>query len=59
VEATPGQLEAVKNAVHAMVYIAQLVEVRDLLLFGNLLLQRFILASSSARHLLWALDGFG
>jgi len=27
VEATPSQVEAVKNAVHAMVYIAQLVEV--------------------------------
>ena len=27
----PSQVEAVKNAVHAMVYIAQLVEVRDLL----------------------------
>jgi len=40
----PSQVEAVKSAVHAMVYIAQLVEVRDLLLFGNLLLQHFILA---------------
>lgn len=46
----PSQIEAVKDAVHAMINIAQLVEVRDLLLFDNLLLQRFILASLSAFH---------
>ncbi len=46
----PSQVEAIQNAVYAMINIAQVVEVRDLLLFGNLLLQRFILASSSARH---------